>query len=69
MAVTAFGPGGDASGDVENEVALMLLSQRPMTLQDSKVKMTDRVGRLETAVDDVFDDLPGGQNVPTCSVV
>ena len=27
MAVTAFGPGGGASGDVEDEVTLTLLSQ------------------------------------------
>ena len=28
MAVTAFVPGGDAPGDVDDEVALTLLSQR-----------------------------------------
>ena len=58
MAVTAFGPGGDASGDVEDEVTLMLLSQRPMMFQDSKLKMQDRVSRLETAVDNIVDDSP-----------
>ena len=30
MAVTAFGPGGDAPGDVDDDVTLELLSQRPM---------------------------------------
>ena len=29
MAVTAFGPGGDAPGDVDDDVTLTLLSQRP----------------------------------------
>ena len=30
MAVTAFGPGGDAPSDVDDEVALTLPSQRPV---------------------------------------
>ena len=55
MAVTAFGPGGDASGDVEDEVTLTLLSQRPIIFQDSEVEMQDRVRALETAVDDGVD--------------
>ena len=55
MAVTAFGPGGDAPGDVDDDVTLTLLSQRPMMFQDSEVEMKDRVGALETAVDDVVD--------------
>ena len=38
MAVTAFVPDGDAPGDVNDEVALTLPSQRPMTFQDSEVK-------------------------------
>ena len=59
MVITAFGPGGDASGDVEVEVTLMLLSERPMMFQDSKVEMQDRVGALETAIDDaVVHGLP-----------
>ena len=33
MAVTAFGPGGNALGVVDDDVALTLLSQRPMILQ------------------------------------
>ena len=55
MAATAFGPGSDASGDVEDEVTLTLLSQRPMMFQDSEVEMQDRVGALETAVVDAGD--------------
>ena len=55
MAVTAFGPGGDASGDVEDEVTLTLLSQRPMMFLDPEMEMQDRVGALETAVDDAVD--------------
>ena len=54
MAVTAFGPGGDAPGDVDDDVKLTLLSQRPMMFQDSEVEMQDRVGALETAVDDAL---------------
>ena len=50
MAVTAFGPGGGAPGDVD--VTLTLLSQRPMMFQDSEVEMQDCVGALETVVDD-----------------
>ena len=55
MAVTAFVPGGDAPGDVDNEVELTLPSQRPMILQDSEVQMRDRAGVLETAVDNAVD--------------
>ena len=54
MAVTAFGPGDDAPGDVDDDVTLMLQSQRPMMFQDSEVEMQDRVGALETAVDDAL---------------
>ena len=46
MAVTAFGPGGDAPGDVNDDVTLTLLSQRPMMLQDSEVEVKDRVGAV-----------------------
>ena len=55
MAVTAVGPGGDAPGDVDDDVTLTLLSQGPMMFQDSEVEMQDRVGALETAVDDAVD--------------
>ena len=55
MAVTAFGPGGDAPGDVDDDVKLTLLSQRPMMFQVSDVEVQDRVGALETAVDDAVD--------------
>ena len=54
MAVTAFGPGGDAPGDVDDDATLMLPSQRPM-IQGSEVEMQDRVITLETAVDDAVD--------------
>ena len=55
MAVTAFGPGGGAPGDVDDDATLTLLSQRPMMFQDSEVEMKNRVGALETAVDDAID--------------
>ena len=54
MAVTAFVPGGDGSGNVDDEVALTLSSQRPMILQDSEVEMRDCVGVWETAVDNAL---------------
>ena len=55
MVVTAFGPGSDAPGDVDDDSKLTLLSQRSMTFQDSEVEMQDHVGALETAVDDAVD--------------
>ena len=55
MAVTAFGSSGDTPGDVGDDVTVTLLSQRPMVFQDSEVEMQDRVGALETAVDDAVD--------------
>ena len=45
MTVTAFGPGDGAPGDVDDDTTLTLLSQRPMTFQDSEV-MQDCVGAL-----------------------
>ena len=56
MAVIAFVPGGDAPGDVDDEDAMTLPSQRSMVFQDSEVEMLDRVGVLETAVDNAVDD-------------
>ena len=47
--------GGDAPGDVDDEVTLTLLSQRPMIFQDSEVEKRDRAGVLETAVDNPVD--------------
>ena len=56
MAVMAFGPRGDAPGDVDDDVTRTRLSQRLMIFQDSEVEMKDRVGALEsTAVDDAVD--------------
>ena len=68
MAVTAFGPGGDAPGDVDDGVTLALLSQRPMMFHDDEVEMQDRVGALETAVDDAVDNAYR-QNVPRCCAI
>ena len=55
MAVTAFVPGGDAPGDVDDEIALTLSSQRPMIFQDSEEEILDRAGVFETAVDNAVD--------------
>ena len=55
MAVTAFGSGGDVPGDVNDDVTLELVPQRPMVLQDSEVGMQDRVGAWKTAVDAAVD--------------
>ena len=51
MAVTAFGRGGGAPGDVDDDATLTLLSQRPMMFQDFEVEMQDRAGALGTVVD------------------
>ena len=56
MAFTSFGPGGDAPGDVDDDVTLTLLSQRTMMFQDSEVEMQDRMGTLWAAVDDVVEN-------------
>ena len=66
MAVTAFGREGDAPGDVDDDVTLTLLSQGPMMFQDSEVEMQDRVGALETAVDDAVDHGLPPECVPRC---
>ena len=59
MAVTPFGSGGGAPDDVDDDVQLTLLYQPPMMFQYSEVERKDRVGVLETAVDDAVDhDLP-----------
>ena len=67
MAVTAFVPGGDAPGDVDDEVTLTLPSKRPTIFQDSKLEMRDRVGVLKTAVGNSvnYDSPP----VPRCCVI
>ena len=48
IAVTAFGPCVDAPGEVDDDVTLMLRSQRPMSLHD-------RVGVFEMLIDDAVD--------------
>ena len=40
---------------MDDDATLTLLSQRPMMFQDSEVEMKNRVGALETAVDDAVD--------------
>ena len=55
MVVTAFAPGNHALGDVDDEVALTLPSQRPMIFRDSDVEMRGRVGVLELAIDNAVD--------------
>ena len=55
MAVTAFVPGGHAPGDVDDDFALTLPSQRPTIFQDSEVEMRDRAGVLETVADNAVD--------------
>ena len=55
MAVMVFGPGNDAPGDADEDGTLTLPSQRPTISQDSELEIQDRVGVLETAVDDAVD--------------
>ena len=45
MAVAAFGSGGGAPSDVDDDATLTLLSQRPMTFQDSEEETKDRWAR------------------------
>ena len=52
IAVTAFVSGGDAPGDVDDNVTLTLPSQRPMIFQ---VEMRDCVRVLEAAVGNAVD--------------
>ena len=68
MAVTAFEPGGDAPGDVDDDVTLTLLSQRPMMFRDSEVEVQDRGGALETVVDDAVTTAYS-RNVPICCAI
>lgn len=42
--VTAFGPGRDVPGGVEDDVTLTLLSPRPRIFQNSNTKSCGRVG-------------------------
>ena len=69
MAVTAFVPGGDASGDVEDEATLTLLCQRPMMFQDSEVEMQDRVGALERRRSMTLLTMACGRNVSGCCAI
>ena len=55
MPVTVLFPGGDAPGDVDDEVKLTLPSQRPIISQESEMEMRDRTGVLETALDNAVD--------------
>ena len=48
-------PRGDAPGVMDHEVTLTLPSQRPMICQGFEVEMRDRVGVLETDVDNAVD--------------
>ena len=68
MGVRAFVPGGDAPGDVDDEVTLILRSQRPMIFQDSEVEMRDRAGEFDTAVDNAVDH-GSPRNVPRCCAI
>ena len=65
ISVKAFVSGGGAPGDMNDEVALTLPSQRPMIFHDSKMEMRDRAGALETDVNNAVDhDAP-----PECAKV
>ena len=55
ISITVSGPGGDVLGDVDDDVTLMLLSQRLMMFLASEAEMQNCVGALETVVDDAVD--------------
>ena len=67
MAATAFGPGGDAPGDVDDDVTLTLLSQRPMLFQDSEVEMQDRVRWRRRSM--TLLTMAYRRNVPRCCAI
>ena len=69
MAVTAFGPGGDPPGDVDDGVALTLLYQPPMMFQDSEVEVQDRVGALERRWSMTLLTMAYCRNVPRCCTI
>ena len=68
MAATAFGPSGDAPGDVDDHVTLTLLSQRLMMFQGSQVEMQDRVGALERRSMTLLT-MAYRRNVPRCCAI
>ena len=43
IAITAFGPGVDATGKADHDVTLTMRSQRPMIFQDLDVETRGRV--------------------------
>ena len=55
MAVTAFWQRGDAPGDADNIITLMLPSQRSMILEDSEIEMQDHLGAWKRHVDNADD--------------
>ena len=55
IAVTSFGPGVDAPGEVDDDVTLTLMSQRPISLQDPGVGARDHVDVFEALIDDAVD--------------
>ena len=67
MAATAFGPGGDAPGDVDDDVTLTLLSQRLMLFQDSEVEMQDRVRWRRRSM--TLLTMAYRRNVPRCCAI
>ena len=69
MAFTAFVAGGDAPGDVDDDVALTLPAQRPMVFKDLEVEMRDRSGVLETAVDNAVDHRSSLEYVQICCAI
>ena len=68
MAVTSFGAGGDATGHVDDDVTLTLLSQRCMMFQDSEVEVQDRVARWRQRSMTLLT-MAYGRNVLTCCAI
>ena len=68
MAVTAFGPGGDAPGGADDDVTLTLLSQPPMMFQDSRWRCRTVWARWRRR-SIMLLTMVYGRNVPRCCTI
>ena len=55
IVITSFGPGVDAPGEVDDDVTLTLMFQRPIYLEDPGVGARDHVDLFKALTDDVVD--------------
>ena len=55
IAITSFGPGVDAPGEVDDDVTLTLMSQRPIYLEDPGIGARDHVDLFKALIYDAVD--------------